>query len=127
MFASRTKHAVAWVALIAVLYSAATPVLAALRDGGRDGYFGALCTFAGIKPAPGQSSIPSVPPGGETARQQHCIFCVSGAWQPSLDVSLTLPAPDATGMAAPRAGEDAPPSAAATLQPLGPRAPPRLV
>jgi len=127
MFASRRKQAVAWIALIAVLYSAATPVLAALRDGGRDGYFGALCTFAGIKPAPGQPSDPSAPSGGETARQQHCIFCVSGAWQPPLDVSLTLPAPEATGMAAPRAGERATFSTAATLQPLSPRAPPQLV
>lgn len=126
MFASRTKRAVAWFALIAVLYSAATPVLAALRDGGRDGYFGALCTLAGIKPAPGQSSDPSIPSGGETARQQHCIFCVSGAWQPPLDISLTLPTPDATGMAAPRTAGSVPLSTAATLQPLSPRAPPQL-
>jgi hypothetical protein len=104
-------------------------VLAALRDGGSGGYFGALCTLAGIKPAPGQFSDPAIPPvpsRGETARQQHCVFCVSGAWQPPLDVSLTLPAPDATGMAAPHGGESASPSTAASLQPLSPRAPPPL-
>jgi len=77
MIASRTKHAAAWIALLAVLYAAATPLLAALRDQPRPDYFGALCTMGGVKDAPGQ---PGAPAGGGTLHQPQCVFCISGSW-----------------------------------------------
>lgn len=124
MLALRGRTAVAWIALIAVLYSAATPLFSALRDGSETRYFGMLCTLSGAKTVPGQ---PAVPSGDSNGRQQHCIFCISGAWQPPLDVALAVPAPVATGIAAPRLAAGVAVTTVATLQPLSPRAPPRLV
>jgi hypothetical protein len=123
MLTLRGKSTVAWIVLIAIVYSAATPLLSALRDGEQTRYFGMLCTLAGIKAAPGQ---PAVPSGSGGSRQQHCIFCISGAWQPPLEVSLAVPVPEATAGAAPHAVADVVLSTAASLQPLSPRAPPRF-
>lgn len=123
MFSSRRKSFAAWIALFAVLYAAATPLFAALRAQPQSDFFGALCTLGGVKEAPNQ---PAVPSENGASHQQHCVLCVSGAWQPPLEASPGIPAPEASGTAVLQGRERVAPDFSALLRSLSPRAPPRL-
>jgi len=123
MFTSRCKMRVAWIALVAVLYAASSPLLAALRFQGQPDVLAAICTLDGIRPVSGQ---PALPAQRGAQRQLHCVFCVSGAWQPALDVPLTVPAPASAAILIFVPRESVQPRFSATLQPLNPRAPPRI-
>ncbi len=124
MFSLRRKTFVAWIALVAVLYAAATPVLAALGSQAQPGILAEICTMAGIKPAADQ---PAVPAENWAQHQQHCVFCISGAWQPPVNASPVVPAPAASGTLVLAGSQRILLHASPLLQPLGPRAPPRLV
>jgi hypothetical protein len=124
MLASYRKPFLTWIALFAVLYAVATPLFAALRGQFPNEYFGALCTLGGVKEAPGD---PAVPAQGGTGHELQCVFCLGGAWQPPLDVSLPAPVLPAPAAAVSAVRDQVVQSASAALQPLGPRAPPRFV
>lgn len=124
MFTSRSKQFVAWIALFAFFHAAATPLFASLRVQSQPLYYGALCTMGGIEASPAQPAVPSE--SGATS-QLHCVFCVGGAWQPPLDIALAVPAPAATGLVVSGRRDGVSRFPLAALQPLSPRAPPRLV
>ena len=110
--------------LVAVLYAAATPLFAAMHaQQAQSNFLGALCTLGGVTNAPAQ---PADPTEGGAVHQQHCVFCVSGAWQPALEASPGIPAPEAAVMAVPPGRDSVHTDFSASLQPLSPRAPPRL-
>ena len=121
---TRRKASIAWIALVAVLYAAASPVLAALSFQAHAGFTAAICTLDGAKPV---SEQPAAPAGNNSGHQQYCVFCVSGAWQPPVDVSLTIPAPAASDAARYLARDAVLPYTSAAFRALSPRAPPRLV
>lgn len=120
MLTSRRKIAVAWIALLAVLYTAATPVLAALRFEGQPDVLARICTMEGVKTAP----QPAAPSGQSSAHEQLCVFCIGGAWQPPVQSAASHAAPGDYGSIAALRGEDARPNLFAVLQPVSPRAPP---
>jgi len=124
MLTPRRKQFTAWIALFAFLYSAATPLLAALLAQPQTGYLGALCTMGSVKDAPAQ---PGAPAQGGASHQPQCVYCIGGAWQPPLDVSLAVPVPAAPVLLVRTGYSDVHHFLSAALQPLSPRAPPRLV
>jgi hypothetical protein len=124
MFTSRRKLFTAWIALFAFLYAAATPLFAGMRAQSQPDFLGALCTMGSVKEVPAQ---PAAPAESRADHQPQCVFCISGAWQPPLDVSLAVPVLAAPGLLVQGGRDDVPHSLSAALQPLSPRAPPRLV
>ena len=122
MRAALKSRVATWIALGAVLFAAASPLLAALRFHGSPEVLAQICTFSGIKAA---SPEPAVPSPDTPVRLKHCVFCLVGAWDfPAADASSAgAPAGPAIATAAARA--EFPSIDFAALQPLSPRAPPR--
>ncbi len=123
MFTSRRKITVAWIALLAVLYTAASPALAALRFQAQPNVLTGICTLDGIKAAPLQ---PADPVNNTAPHERHCIFCISGAWQVPVEGSPSVVAPASINSVIAELRDDIRPHHSAALQPVSPRAPPRL-
>jgi hypothetical protein len=113
-----------WIALGAILYAAASPLLAALRFQGAPEVLAQICSLGGVKQAPAQE--PSAPSHEDTRSLKHCVFCLNGAWQPPADEALADVSPAAPAARAGTRLDEVPPPDLSALQPLNPRAPPHL-
>ena len=122
MRAALTSRFAAWLALGAVLFAAASPLLATLRFHGSQDVLAQICTFSGIKATADEPAEPS--PNGP-AKLRHCVFCLGSAWHFSAAGPLNSGAPAGPAVATAAARAEFPPHDFATLQPLSPRAPPR--
>lgn len=111
-----------WIVLGAMVFAAASPLLAALRFHGSPEVLNQICTFSGIKAA---SDEPAVPSRHAPVKLKHCIFCPGGAWHFPAAGPLSADAPAGPAIAAAAARAEFPPIDLAALQPLNPRAPPR--
>jgi len=111
-----------WIALGAVLFAAASPLLAALRFHGSTEVLTQICTFSGIKAA---SDDPAVPLRHAAGKLKHCVFCLGGAWYFPAAGPLSADAPAGPAVTTAAARAEFPPVDLAALQPLSPRAPPR--
>ena len=119
---ARIRRIAAWLTLGAMLYAAASPLLAAWRFQSAPEILAQICTHGGLKSA---GNPPYAPTPNHRLPSQQCVFCLGGAWQPPAPAGLdVIVAPAATEAPAFVRSSLLPPEFHA-LRPHGPRAPPR--
>jgi hypothetical protein len=104
-----------------MLFAAASPLIAALLLDGKPEIPTQICSVHGLTALPAQ---PAAPTRGDRA-PQHCVFCMSGAWQPPVSGAFAFVFPYVRDSAWPHAGVRVQRADLRALQPLSPRAPPR--
>jgi hypothetical protein len=105
-----------------MLFAASSPLLAALRFQGMPDVLAQICTGAGVKSS---SERPAAPSRENTPPLKHCVFCLGGAWQPPAADAPGIIPPVAPGVVLTPGRDDVLALDSPSLQPFGPRAPPR--
>ena len=128
MFSRESTRLTAWAALIAVLFVVLMPAAISASGASRASPdpvgLSAICTLGGAKMIlPDASDVPGQP----VAHQQHCAFCSAGTpLFPDANTPRLVAVIDGSPLVVPRYQAELLPPDIVALQPLSPRAPPRL-